>query len=253
MSHSGAPDDGAWRALLDPPYPLDLVADLHAGVLEPELAEALWPRAAADPDAAEILAALDATVGQLATTGAPDVGPVPAGLAARIDAALAAEPAGVADLAAARARRTSSRRRLATAVAGLSAAAVAGAVALGVSLDSEQVTGTPQALTTTTTSAAVAPLDLGSGTPGQQALRAVGKQDLGPLAADDVLTGCLVANGLLATTPVLGSAEVVLNSQTGVLLLLPAGQAGVFTALVVGPDCAADNAATRSRVDIGAR
>ncbi|WP_127784532.1 hypothetical protein [Rhodococcus sp. X156] len=251
MSHSDAPDDGGWRTLLDPPYPLDLIADLHAGVLEPDLAEALWPRAAADPHAAQILAALDATVAQLSTAHAPDAGPVPAELAARIDAALAAEPAGVGDLAAARTRRRSSRRTTTAAVAGLSAAAVAAVVALSVTLGPQDVTGTPQAISTPS-SAAVAPLDLGSGTPGPQALRAVGKQDLGPLAAD-ALAGCLTANGFPATAPVLGSSEVVLDGQPGVLLLLPTGQAAVFTALVVGPDCATDNAATRSRVDIGAR
>jgi len=140
--------DPAWSSLLEPPYSRELLADLHAGALEEELASALWPRVRAEQSAVAVLAGLDATVRQLrAAAEHPAAMPIPAGVAARIDAALAeqgAQPVAVTDLAAVRARR---RRRGAYAGAALvaAAAAVAGAVSLNAVLGSNAVPGTPQA------------------------------------------------------------------------------------------------------------
>ena len=247
--------DPAWSSLLEPPYSRELLADLHAGALEEELASALWPRVRAEQSAGAVLAGLDATVRQLrAAAEHPAAMPIPAGVAARIDAALAeqgAQPVAVTDLAAVRARR---RRRGAYAGAALvaAAAAVAGAVSLNAVLGSNAVPGTPQA-GAPAPSAAPPPLNLGSGGLGPQALAVLGRHDLGPLSDEAVLAGCLQANGLPAATMVLGAAPVLLNGKQGILLLLPTGRAAVFTALVVGPECSAQNAATRSKVEIGAR
>ena len=241
--------------MLEPPYSRELLADLHAGALEEELASALWPRVRAEQSAGAVLAGLDATVRQLrAAAEHPAAMPIPAGVAARIDAALAeqgAQPVAVTDLAAVRARR---RRRGAYAGAALvaAAAAVAGAVSLNAVLGSNAVPGTPQA-GAPAPSAAPPPLNLGSGGLGPQALAVLGRHDLGPLSDEAVLAGCLQANGLPAATMVLGAAPVLLNGKQGILLLLPTGRAAVFSALVVGPECSAQNAATRSKVEIGAR
>jgi hypothetical protein len=73
-----------------PPFALDVLADLHAGVFSDEVAAVLRPRVAADPASAAILAALDATVTDLRSL--PPV-PIPPQVAARLDAVIAAESA----------------------------------------------------------------------------------------------------------------------------------------------------------------
>ncbi len=263
-------DDTAWSSLLDPPYSRTLLAALHAGALDDALAAALWPRVRSDQDATSVIDALDTTVRQLSTAPAPAV-PIPAHVAARIDASLAAvaslPPAGtvgdlavgdlaVGDLAAARVRR---RRRGRYVGAGLvaAAAAVAAVVSLNVALGPSDVAGTPQAgppaAVPSAPLATPAPLDLGSGTVGPRALAVLGKQDLGPLSDKSVLAGCLRANGFPSSATVVGASEVLLDGRRGILLLLPSGRVAVFTALVVGPECSANNPATRSQVEIGPR
>ncbi|MFC7618414.1 hypothetical protein ACFQV2_38685 [Actinokineospora soli] len=74
-----------------PPWPVDLLADLHAGVLEPNRAADVRARVGDDPEARAVLAALDAVrtdLGALRDAPAP---PMPDHLAARLDAALAEE------------------------------------------------------------------------------------------------------------------------------------------------------------------
>src|SRR5207248_6897432 len=110
---------------IGPPWSVDVLAALHAGVLDDARAAELWPLVDADPEARAILDALDATQPDLASLAAVPAPPMPAEFAARLDAALAAEaaatfpeqrtaaaprPAGpgnapVVDLAAARRRR----------------------------------------------------------------------------------------------------------------------------------------------------
>src|SRR4051812_20553350 len=77
---------------IDPPWSVDLLADLHAGVLDAETEALLRPRVEADPDARAVLEALDATLADLSSL--PPI-PMPRDVAARIDAALAAEAHGV--------------------------------------------------------------------------------------------------------------------------------------------------------------
>src|SRR4051812_498492 len=79
---------GMERVPMGPPWSIDLIADLHAGVLPPEVAAQLRPRVEADADAVEVLRALDATLEDLHSL--PPI-PMPDHVAARIDAALAAE------------------------------------------------------------------------------------------------------------------------------------------------------------------
>jgi hypothetical protein len=273
MTDQDKPQADAWRSLLDPPYSLDLLADLHAGALDDALAARLSPLAHADRDAARVLDALDATVRQLNEHAArtPSV-PVPAAVAARIDDALAAlaeqplpatQPRPPTNVAAARARRP---RASYLGIGVLATAAAAAAVfALNAGLGSPDLSGPPRAdgpqapvragtaPPAAASSAAATPLDLGSGAPGPQALTAIGKEDLGPLSDRAALGGCLQANGIAANSQLIGASQVTLNSRRGILLLLPTGRAAVFTALVVGPECSAQNPATRSRVEIGAR
>ncbi|MGH3518320.1 MAG: hypothetical protein ACRDQ7_13055, partial [Haloechinothrix sp.] len=72
-----------------PPWSVDVLADLHAGVLDDATAAHLWSQVQADPDAMAILAALDATSADLGALRDAPAPPMPAAVAARIDAALA--------------------------------------------------------------------------------------------------------------------------------------------------------------------
>src|SRR5262245_23302971 len=74
-----------------PPWSVDLLADLHAGVLDAELSAQLWPRVNADPKARAVIDSLDVVKVELGQLGSAPVEPMPAHFAARLDAALAAE------------------------------------------------------------------------------------------------------------------------------------------------------------------
>jgi len=61
-----------------PPWSVDVVADLHAGVLDERAAAELWPLVNADPDARAILEALESTTADLTALTAGSVEPMPA-------------------------------------------------------------------------------------------------------------------------------------------------------------------------------
>lgn len=135
---------GAGGSQHGPPWSVDVLADLHAGVLDPAEANRLWPLVNADPAARAVLTALDSVKVDLGTLGHAQVEPMPAQFAARLDAALQAEARGrvgtapapaplpappvapVVDLAAARRRRN---RMTAWGAGVLTAAAAAAAIA----------------------------------------------------------------------------------------------------------------------------
>lgn len=76
----------------DPPWSLELLADLHAGVLDTETAAWARERAARDPWARGVLAALDDTLDELRDPDTnPTSEPIPDDVASRIDLALAEE------------------------------------------------------------------------------------------------------------------------------------------------------------------
>ncbi|NUS42932.1 MAG: hypothetical protein HOQ24_04495, partial [Mycobacteriaceae bacterium] len=52
-----------------PPYPTELLADLHADNLPTEVAAQLWPRVRQDPDAMSVITALDAVQDRLHALG----------------------------------------------------------------------------------------------------------------------------------------------------------------------------------------
>jgi hypothetical protein len=270
----------AFSPALGPPFALDLLADLHAGVPDDAAGHSLRHLMAADPAAAAaaVFRALEATVADLAALGTAPVGvSVPATVAARIDAALATLtpitsagttvgvplPPAVPDLGAARRamRARAGARRRGRAGSGRAgggplawAAAVAAVVLVGGVVSGGVVSGVVGGRTDTVQGRAQAqPIDLGDGQLGTAVLASLGATDLGPLQDRAVLAGCLSANGVTAGTPLLGSAEVLLRGRPGVLLLLPSGTAGIITALVVGPTCSADDPALITQKAIGRR
>ncbi|SDO72366.1 hypothetical protein SAMN04515671_1829 [Nakamurella panacisegetis] len=73
-----------------PPWSVDVLADLQAGVFSEEVTAQLRARIADDPEAVAIMAALDSTVDDLSLLPAPRM---PERFALRLDAAIAAESA----------------------------------------------------------------------------------------------------------------------------------------------------------------
>lgn len=255
-----------------PPYSLDLLADLHAGVLDDDIAAELRPLADADPDARATLAALEATRTALASLPAVRM---PDDVAARLEDALRAEAearaaattaptrvvlppaqpspvppiegARVADLGAFR-----RRRRALIAGTGLlaAAAAVIAVVAIG-NVTGGTTPGTP-ATGANASDPSLPPLAVSrDGLPGVLD-EALGATDYGPLSLAGRLDACLSANQLNpAATKSLGAREVIFDGRPGVLIVLPTGTAASFRMLVVAPDCAQGNPATIVNTIVG--
>jgi hypothetical protein len=233
-----------------PPWSVDVLADLHAGVLDDAQAAELWPLVNADPEARAILDALDATQADLASLADVPAPPMPAEYAARLDAALAAEAAArfpaaqpaapdapVVDLAAARRRRN---KRLGWA-AGVLTAAAAAVVAVTVAIpDTSQQSGTPDV-------AAPAPSGptVGSDGSGAQALvgKAIGVRDFGPLQNEDRLDACIAAAGLDPKVRPEGIRPVNVGGKAGVMIILTTGKLAQFRLVAFGADCGPGNPA----------
>ncbi|MEV5715347.1 hypothetical protein AB0L41_15710 [Amycolatopsis mediterranei] len=253
---------------IGPPWSVDVLADLHAGVLDDTRAAELWPLVNADPEARAILDALDATQADLASLAEAPAPRMPAEFAARLDAALAAEaaaafpgraqsgrtspaprgatqapgPAGpgnapVVDLAAARRRRN---KRLGWA-AGVLTAAAAAVVAVTIAIpDSSQQTGTPNVAAPAPTGPSV-----GSDGAGAQALvgKAIGVRDFGPLQNENRLDACIAAAGLDPKVRPEGIRPVNVGGKAGVMIILTTGKLAQFRLVAFGADCGPGNPA----------
>ena len=235
---------------------LDLLADLDAGLLDPQRAHEVRTAALADPRSAAALAALAATRAELAALPDP---PVPDGYAERWTAALAAEsaeaPTGVDDprstiprsttpdradrappagAPAGHRARSSPSTRAQLAVAGRPSwwrprPALVAAALLGVLVTVGVLWPRPDPLPV------VEPVGLA--TAGRAAL---GGTDVGDLGDPDRRSGCLravAAPGVAPDAPLLGGRRVELAGRPGVLLVLAAGRPGAFRIVVVDPDC----------------
>ncbi|WP_189094450.1 hypothetical protein [Nocardia jinanensis] len=71
-----------------PPFTEELLADLHAGNIDPELGARLWPAAQRDPEAKRYLDSLDEIRGSLAALRGSEriTSPIPGDIAARLNA-----------------------------------------------------------------------------------------------------------------------------------------------------------------------
>lgn len=244
---------GMERVPMGPPWSVDLIADLHAGVLPPEVAAQLRPRVEADPEAMEILQALDATLEDLHAL--PPI-PMPDHVAARIDAALAAEArpaAPVVSLDEARKRRN---RRLGLGGGGvLVAAAAAFGIVLAVQPGSQQPSNDAQPAPTTSTSAnATPPLALKESELGSAVGEVLKAQNYGPLETPDRLAGCLKGGGITSSGNPLGISPITLDGKPAVMAILPAGL-GQYRLVVLDPDtCGPDKPeGVLANTTIGAR
>ncbi|NKQ53281.1 hypothetical protein HFP15_10340 [Amycolatopsis sp. K13G38] len=225
-----------------PPWSVDLLADLHAGVLTEAQAAELWPRVQADPEARAIIDALEATSADLANLGAAPAPPMPADVAARIDTALAEEArqafpqvAPVVSLEDAR-RKRNKRIGWATGVVAVAAAAIA-AVAIALP-KTETTSGTPVAAPPSSGTAAEPPLALRSDQP-QAAVGqlAAGKKDYGSLGTPQALDSCLQAAGYPAGQSPVGVRPGTIDGQPAILVLLTTGKIAEFRLVALSPSC----------------
>lgn len=241
-----------------PSWTPDLLADLHAGVLPEREATALRTAVADDPGALAVLAALDGVVADLG--GLSDDPPtMPEDVAARIDAALAAQPLPThpPDIAVTRLPLTPptpvvslANRRRGRISWGVGAVLAAAAAVGAVFLVRPVVVPGP---VPTTTDGPSAPLNLASGRLDTLPGGVIGGTEYGPLADPVVLAVCLRANGAPPTTKPMGARSVAVGEERtpGVLMALPGGRPAAVRLLIVGLDCGAGNPATLGDSVIG--
>ncbi|AOW93920.1 hypothetical protein BFN03_18045 [Rhodococcus sp. WMMA185] len=249
--HQPDPSNPSGAELPDPPYSADLLADLHAGLLPESVSDRLWPLVRNDPQAMEVIAALDKVTDQLRALGRDDSvsTPIPIEVADRINRALAAERDGIpAPAAVPMIRRT----RWAAAVAATVAAAAAVVVAVSVGPPNRPSPDVPPvALPNSETTPTAAVLDLDGDLDSGRLLTLIGSDRLGPLDDPAILADCLRANDIDESRTLLGSGEVRLDGVPGVLLLFAGPRPPQITALVVGRGCSATDPATMTLTDIG--
>lgn len=233
-------DESRGIEAIGPPWSVDLLADLHAGVLDEREAAQLWPRVQADPEARAIVEALEATTADLASLATLPAPPMPADVAARIDAALAKEAGGnqvapVVDLAAAR-RKRNRRVGWTSGVVAVAAAAVA-AIAIAVP-GSQDTTGPPVAAPPPSSQSGGSELSLRSDQP-QAAVGqlSTGVKDYGPLGNAQRLSTCLQEAGFAPTASPIGVRPGTLDGQPAVLVLLTTGELAKFRLIALSPDC----------------
>ncbi|GAA4757413.1 hypothetical protein [Actinomycetospora chibensis] len=201
-----------------------------------------------DPEDPAVATALARTRADLAAYG-ERTPPMPVGLLADIDAALAAErgaaPAPSTVDAPGRGRRAGRRAVLLL----VAAAAVVAAIVVGV-LTAVAPAGAPAPSALPITPAPEVPVLAGGD--GPSALRAgLGRSDYGPLGDPGRLAGCLGAHGVPAGARPVGARQVVVDGRAGVLFVLPTGVAARFRVLVVEPGCAAGAPLTLSDTLVG--
>lgn len=240
-----------------PPWSVDLLADLHAGVLDADLSARLWPQVNADPDARAVIEALDTVKVDLGQLGNAPVAPMPAHFAARLDAAIATEAqrragappaplppprtAPVVDLAAARRKRN---RTMAWGVGILATAAAAVAVVVAVFPGSDSTGGNAVAggQLPPSSSGTKPPLELDSGNLSAAIGGVTDEKDYGPLKDQEHLDACIRANNIDPTkVQTVGVRQVMLDGKPGILAMLTTGEKGQFRILVVEPTCGPDN------------
>ncbi|SFA80965.1 hypothetical protein SAMN05216266_101569 [Amycolatopsis marina] len=237
-----------------PPWSVDLLADLHGGVLDDAEANRLWPQVNADPEARAVLDALDSTVADLGALPMEPVAPMPPEVAARIDAALTAEvsrtgqsaqpgESGVAPVVSLDAARRKRNRMLGWGGGLLTAAAAAvAAVAIIVPNGSQPDGGQPAAAPPTDGASSTPPLSLRSeGGLGPALGEISGVRDFGPLGDQQRLDVCLEAAGIDPDVKPAGVRPVTLDGREAVLVLYPTGELAQFRMVAFAPDCGPGN------------
>ncbi|HWO63778.1 MAG TPA: hypothetical protein VNO31_27460 [Umezawaea sp.] len=233
---------------IDPPWSVDLLADLHAGVLDAETDAVLRPRVEADPDARAVLEALDATLADLSSL--PPI-PMPRDVAARIDAALAAEAGGLpAPVVSLNSARQKKYKRVGWGASVLVAAAAA--VGVFAVVIPNMSTRTDGAMSSFPQPEASAPANQPPSNAKPELLvegqnfgpvfgDVLKAQNYGPLDNQETLDGCLKGGHIPASKP-LGVSPIQLDAKPAVMAILGGGRIGSYRIVVLDPStCGPDN------------
>jgi hypothetical protein len=232
----------------DPPLTVELLADLQAGLLADGAATRLRNRIRADPDAQQMVHALNRVRRNVAAAGtdistAPAVGPaVIDGIGAALRAAPPAAPRQRRRLRATHAVRPGNLLRPAralAAVAGLAAATIA--VGLGTAALITAPGPTPSEFTTAQQiTVSRPPIQIPLSDPQILALLDR-KPDYGPLADLQRRASCLAGLGYPVAAHVLGAQPIEIAGRAAMLLVLSGDTSGTVTALAVAPTCSSLN------------
>ncbi len=271
----------AARSMPQPPFSADLLADLHADNLPPELSEQLWPQVRQDPQALDFLRDLDDVRVRLrmAANDSRILHPMPAAVGSRLDRLLDElsheAPSGehvatvhhlpVApvppDDAPASTRPmplvepsepdaptsldTHRSRRLLWLTAAAAAVAVIAGSLVAVDVLRGRDGAAPRALPAPTPS-----ITLDEDLSTSAILSAMGRYDVtGPLSSTAALTTC--ATAAVPDRQVLGAMNVTYHRQPAVLILLTGPRAPKITAVIVGTGCSAGDPQVLETRDIG--
>lgn len=249
------------------PFSMELLADLHAGVLRESVSEELWPRVRRDPEAVRVLAALDAVTATLAASGNELARgeAMPPAVAERIDRALAAAENPVSSTAGplepprdqTPVTPIASRRRVPRTVMVVGAAAAV-AVVIGITTAVAFVSSSNDDAGSETVAQAPGlvvdppPLVIDSNRlDSSLAYDVMANRGANELIDSVALPDCLQANGFDRFSVVLGSAAVELDGRSGIMLVIPRnGASSGLTLLAVEPTCGVDNPGTLVRRDV---
>jgi hypothetical protein len=224
----------------DPPLTVELLADLQAGLLDDDSAARVRRRVREDPQAEEILRALNQVRCDVATMGAdPTSAPdVPPQVTARISAALRSAGDTHARIGAAHSARPRIRpAKVAAMAAGVGAALAAIGVGTAALINApEPAPSTPATAEHITVSTPPMTIPLSQA----EILGLLNHSpDYGPLTDPARRASCLSGLGYSASTQVLGARPIEINARPGVLLLLPGETPDNLAVIAVALDCSA--------------
>ncbi|MFC4005267.1 hypothetical protein ACFS2C_26310 [Prauserella oleivorans] len=230
-----------------PPWSVDVLADLHAGVLGERESAELWPLVNANPEARAVIDALEATSADLSSLASGPVEPMPADVAARIDAALAQEQqargSNVVSLDAARARRKK-RAGWAAGLLAAAAAVVAAVLVVVPGTGGNETGGVAQPAPSSGPGGSASetpPLALHDGNVGEAVGDVNGVRDFGPLGNEARLDACVEAAGIDPDVQPIGFRPATVNGQEAVLVLYTTGELARYRLIALAPDCGPDN------------
>lgn len=229
------------------PWSVDVLADLHAGALDDAESAQLWSKVRADPEAMAVIAAFDATTADLTAFGDAPAPPMPAAVAARIDAALVEEAAHtngarpaeapvapVVDLAAARRKRN---RQLGWG-AGLLTAAAAAVAAVVMIGPGTSTPGTPVAEPPTESApGGQPPLTLRGDDVAAGLGDTMNVRDYGPLTDEAGLDKCLRANDIDTENAPIGFRPATIDGKSAVLMVFTTGEFARYRIVAVPTGC----------------
>ncbi|MET8877020.1 hypothetical protein [Nocardia sp. NPDC004604] len=280
----------ATRSVPQPPFSPELLADLHADNVAPELSEQLWAAVRSDPEALRFLSSLDDVSAELRTLGRDEriVHPMPADIAARLEEfvdglAPAEEPtervATINQLAAAAAwpetltagwpestdnATVSEASPISDPPTGTSTAPIpladrrprrlrwlAAAAVIAAAACAAVVVATMRGPEVTPTAQpTTGNVELGDQFDATVALSALGRNDVTGALGTPAALNRCVHANGLDRT-VLGSTNTTFQGKDAVLILLTGPRPHKITALVVGIGCGTDDPQQLARTDIG--